>query len=176
MLSVPAKDFEKALQQSTASQPLFNLTVEGSSTPPHAVMIKELQTSPLSRQSLHIDFYKIDMDRKIRVSVPIVTTGKSKGVEMGGMLQIIRRELEVLSLPMEIPDVIEVDVTDLDIGDSVHVQDISRKSDIEFPADVNFTVLTILSPTKEEEPEEELEEELEEGEEAGETAEPEEQD
>jgi len=179
MLSIPAKDFEKALKESTASQPIFNLMVEGGSASPHTVMIKELQTSPLSRKSLHVDFYKIDMDRKIRVNVPIVTTGKSMGVELGGFLQIVRRELEVLCLPMEIPDVIEIDVTDLDIGDSVHLEDIPLEGNIEIPTDANFTVLTVLSPTKEEEPEEELEEGLEEeeGEEAGEKeAESEEQD
>lgn len=95
------------------------------------------------------------------------------------MLQIIRREIEVLCLPMAIPDVIEIDVTDLDVGDSVHVQDISVEGDVEIPSDVNFTVLTILAPTKEEEEEEELEEGLEEGEEGeegegGESAESEE--
>ena len=133
MLSVPAKDFENALKKSTASRPLFNLTVEGVGDVPHAVMIKELQTSPLSRESLHVDFYKIDMDRKIRASVPIVAIGKSVGVELGGMLQIVRREIEVLCLPMAIPDVIEIDVTDLDVGDSVHVQDISVEGDGEIP-------------------------------------------
>jgi len=119
------------------------------------------------------------MDRKIRVSVPIVATGKSVGVELGGFLQIVRRELEVLCLPMEIPDVIEIDVTDLDIGDSVHLDDIPLEDNIEIPTDANFTVLTVLSPTKEEEPEEELEEGLEEEEgeaAAGEPAESEEKD
>jgi len=179
MLSIPAKAFEKALKESRASQPVFNLMVEGGSTPPQTVMIKELQTSPLSRKNLHVDFYKIDMDRKIRVSVPIVATGKSVGVELGGFLQIVRRELEVLCLPMEIPDVIEIDVTDLDIGDSVHLDDIPLEDNIEIPTDANFTVLTVLSPTKEEEPEEELEEGLEEEEgeaAAGEPAESEEKD
>lgn len=169
MLSVPTKEFEYALQQSTASQPLFNLTVDDGGDSPTTVMIKELQTHPLSHHSLHVDFYRIDMDRKITVSVPVTTTGKCVGVEMGGMLQIIRRELEVLCLPMEIPDVIEVDVTDLEIGDSIHIQDIPLAGGLEVPSDVNFTVITVLSPTKTTEETGE-EEELEEGEEAEESA------
>jgi large subunit ribosomal protein L25 len=87
-----------------------------------------------------------------------VVTGKSVGVEMGGMLQIIRRELEVLSLPDRIPENITIDITDLDIGDSFHVQDLQLEENVEVPAEVNFTILTILTPKAEEE------EEVEEGE------------
>ena len=76
------------------------------------------------------------------------------------LLQVIRRELEVLCLPNEIPETIEVDVTDLDVGDSLHVEEIPVEGNIEIPADVNFTVITVLSPKiEEEEVEEELEEE-----------------
>jgi large subunit ribosomal protein L25 len=91
---------------------------------------------------------------------------------MGGMLQIIRRELEVLCLPDDIPEAIEIDITELDMGESVHVEDIPLEGDVEIPHEVNFTVLTILSGRIAEEEVEEVEEE---GEEAavveGETAE-----
>jgi large subunit ribosomal protein L25 len=104
------------------------------------------------------------MDRKIRVKVPIVTTGMAKGVELGGVLQIIRREIEVLCLPFEVPESFEIDVADLDIGDSIHVRDISQEGEIEFLEDENFTVVTLLIPKieEEEEPAEEEEEEAEE--------------
>jgi len=163
MLSIGLKDFEQALKQDSARQPVFNLVVQNGDTTTRTVMIKELQTHPVSRAVLHVDFYEIARDRKVRVSVPVVTTGKSIGVEMGGMLQVIRRELEVLCLPLEIPDAIELDITDLDIGDSIHVKEIPLTGGVEIPADVNFTVLTILSPKKEAVvEEEELEEGLEE--------------
>jgi large subunit ribosomal protein L25 len=127
-------------------------------------MVKELQTHPVSRDFLHVDFYEIAVDRKIRVKVPIVATGMAKGVELGGVLQIIRREIEVLCLPLEVPESIEIDITDLDIGDSIHVGDISQEGEIEFLEDENFTVVTLLSPKIEEveEPTEEEEEEAEE--------------
>jgi large subunit ribosomal protein L25 len=127
-------------------------------------MVKELQTHPVSRDFLHVDFYEIAMDRKIRVKVPIVTTGMAKGVELGGVLQIIRREIEVLCLPFEVPESFEIDVADLDIGDSIHVRDISQEGEIEFLEDENFTVVTLLIPKieEEEEPAEEEEEEAEE--------------
>jgi large subunit ribosomal protein L25 len=141
-------------------------------------MIRELQVHPVSGNPLHVDFYEVDMKRKINVSIPVVTVGKSQGVVLGGMLQLVRRELEVLCLPDEIPESIEVDITDLEIGDSLHVDEIEVGENIEIPADVNFTVITVLAPTLEEEEEEEEEEgvegeegvETEEGDEAAEPA------
>ncbi|MCJ7830000.1 MAG: 50S ribosomal protein L25, partial [Desulfobacterales bacterium] len=72
------------------------------------------------------------------------------GVEAGGILQVIRRELEVLCLPLEVPKVIEIDISALEIGDSIHLDEVALPANIEVPADVNFTVLTILSPMVEE--------------------------
>jgi large subunit ribosomal protein L25 len=172
LLSVEISDLEKALKKSSASQALLNLTISNSENTSRTAMIKELQTHPVSRNYVHIDFYEISMDRKIRVKVPVTVKGKSRGVEEGGILQIIRRELEILCLPTAIPETIELDITDLDIGDSIHVKEIPLQGDIEMPADVNFTVITIVSPKAEvEEVEEEAEEEVEESAEEKETPE-----
>jgi large subunit ribosomal protein L25 len=162
LLSVSVKDLEKALKKSTASQAILNLTIHNGENTSRTAMIKELQTHPVSRNYLHVDFYEISMDRKISVKVPVIVKGKSRGVEEGGILQIIRRELEILCLPTEIPETIEIDITDLDIGDSIHVKEIPFKGDIEIPVDVNFTVITIVSPKAEVEEVEEAEVEAEE--------------
>ncbi len=167
MLSVDKKELETTIKQGAVGRSLYSLVIDdGKQT--KAAMVKELQTHPVSDEILHVDFYAVDMQRKVRVNVPVVTTGKSKGVELGGMLQIIRREVEVLCLPDRIPESLVVDITDLDLGDSLHVKDIPLGEDIEIPADVNFTVLTILSPKVEAAAEEE---EAEEGEEAAEAEE-----
>ena len=166
LLSVNTGDFEEVLKKGNVSQVLLNLVIQNGKAYSKSVIIKELQMHPVSQDFLHIDFYEIDMKRKIKVNIPVVATGKSKGVELGGVLQMIRHELEVLCFPGEIPEEIVIDVTDLDMGDSVHVKEISLEGDMEIPAEVNFTVLTILSPkVEEEEVVEEEEEELEEGEE-----------
>ena len=123
----------------------------------------------MSRDFLHVDFYEVDLKRKINVMVPVTTTGKCIGIEMGGMIQLIRRELEVLCMPGELPESIEIDITELNIGDSVHVEDVKLEGDIEIPPDVDFPILTILSAKMAEEEVEE--EELEEGEEGAEGAE-----
>ncbi len=148
MLSVGVRDLRQAIKKNKIGQLLVTLAIsdDKGSASTRSAMMKELQIEPLSRNFLHVDFNEISMDRKIRVKVPVVTKGKSKGVEEGGMLQVIRREVEVLCLPGRIPEAFEIDVTDLDMGDSVHVNELPLGSDIEIPADVNFTVLTVLSP------------------------------
>ena len=166
LLSIDSKEFEQILKESSVGSVLLNLQIQNGKTMTRSAMIKELQTHPVSGTFLHVDFYEIDMQKKITAKVPVVAKGQSAGVELGGLLQYVRRELEVLCLPTAIPEAIEVDITDLEIGDSIHVEDISLSGDIEIPADTNFTVVTILAPKVEEEPVEE--EELEEGEELAE--------
>ena len=163
LLSIDFKDFDLVTKKANIGSVLLNLQIENGQTLTRPVMIKELQTQPLSGAFLHVDFYEIDMQRRIRVGVPVVTRGKAAGVEEGGMLQIVRREVEVLCLPTAIPDIIELDVTHLNIGESIHVHEIPFASDIEIPEDVDYTVVTVLAPKVEKLEEEEV---LAEGEEA----------
>lgn len=179
LLSVNIKEFEQILKKGNIGSIILNLVIQNGKKVTKPAMIKEFQSHPVSGDFLHIDFYEIDMQRKINVMIPVVTKGICKGVELGGLLQIIRREIEVLCMPGDIPEAIEIDITDLDMGDSLHVDEIPLGDNVEIATDVNFTVLTIVSP-KVEEVEEEEEEALE-GEEAaaegeaGEGAEPEEE-
>jgi large subunit ribosomal protein L25 len=130
-------------KRNAAAQAVITLTVEGVSGS-RTAMIKELQKDCMTGSYQHADFYEVAMDRKVSVKVPVLTIGKCIGVENGGMLQLVRRELEVLCFPNKIPKSIVLDVTDLDIGGSIHVEDIPLDADVEIPADVNFTVLTVL--------------------------------
>jgi large subunit ribosomal protein L25 len=161
LLTVNLSDIEQILRSANVGQALLSLVIQNGQESTRPVMIKELQTHPVSGRFLHIDFYEIDLERKIRAMVPVVTSGQSKGVELGGLLQTVRHEVEVFCLPTQIPETIEVDVTDLDIGDSIHVEEIQLEGDVEILFDVNFTVVTVYAPKVEAEPEEE-EEELEE--------------
>jgi large subunit ribosomal protein L25 len=174
LLSVNKNDLETVLKTGGVGQVILKLVIQhNGETRTMPAMIKELQTHPVSRNFIHIDFYEINMDRKITVKVPVVTTGVAKGVELGGILQTVRRELEVECLPLEVPESIVIDISDLDIGDSIHVGKISLEGDIEILDDEDYTVVTVVSPRLEEAeaPEEEEAEEgiTEEGEEAAET-------
>ncbi len=162
-LSIDKLELEPIFKSGAVAQKLLKLQIEGADDTRN-VMIKEMQRHPVSHNLLHLDLYEVSMDHKIKVMVPVVTTGKCIGVEMGGMLQLIRRELEVFCLPDRIPEKITIDITDLDIGDSFHVEDLALEGEVEIPADVNFTILTISSTKAEEE---KAEGEEEEGEEEG---------
>jgi len=146
LLAVPTLSLERILKKKSAGRSIFNLSIQNGETASRTVMIKELQIDPISKNFIHVDFYEIDMNRKIRIKVPVAIQGKAKGVENGGILQVIQREIEILCLPMEIPNVVDIDVTQLDIGDSIHVKDISLGGHIEIPSDTNFTVVTVVSP------------------------------
>lgn len=174
LLTVNIREFEQIVKKGNIGSIILSLVIQNGKKITKQAMIKELQSHPVSGNFLHVDFYEIDMQRKINVMIPVVTQGISKGVELGGLLQIVRREIEVLCMPGDIPESIEIDITDMDIGDSLHVEEIPLGDNIELPADVNFTVVTILSPKVEEveveEEEEALEGEAVEEEAAGETA------
>jgi large subunit ribosomal protein L25 len=145
-LAVNTHDIELLLNKISYSQALINLRVDNGQSFEKMVMIKEIQADPITQNYLHLDFYEVRMDQKISTTVPVEITGVSKGVEAGGTLQIIRRELDVVCLPSQIPDSIVIDISELDMGDSIHVEDIRPEGDLEIPFDVNFTVVTVVSP------------------------------
>ena len=169
MLSVTTKELETILKTSNIGQVLLNLLIQNGKQNSRTAMIKELQTQPVSGNLLHVDFYEVAMDQKIKISIPVVTTGQATGVEEGGVLQMVRHEVEIFCFPNNIPESLEVDITDMSIGDSKHIDEVSIDESFELVDESNFTIVTVLSPKAEEV--EEVEEE-EEGEEAeAETAE-----
>jgi large subunit ribosomal protein L25 len=156
LLSIDSREFEQIAKKSTIGSVLLNLQIQNGDATSRPAMVKELQTHPVTHRFLHVDFYEIDMQRKIKVMVPVVVRGKAKGVEEGGLLQIVRREIEVLCLPTEIPEAFEVDVSDLDIGDAIHLEDIQTVVNVEIVEETNVTVVTVLAPKVEVEAVEEL--------------------
>jgi large subunit ribosomal protein L25 len=167
-LSLESRELEKMFSSPEYSRGLINLEIKGGDPYSKTVMVKELQIDPVKAHFLHLDLLEIRMDKKIATMVSINPVGTPKGVEEGGTLQIIRRELEVYCLPANIPEHIDVDVSKMEMGDSLKVSDIEVSGDVEIPYDVDFTVATVVSPRMEEAPEEGEEGETAgEGEEAG---------
>jgi large subunit ribosomal protein L25 len=158
----------KALRGGAGERSLINLTIEGLQDGPitKTVILKEKQIDPIKRTLLHVDLYTVAMDETIHVAIPVHVAGKAHGVELGGVLEQVLREIEVECLPGDIPPGIDVDVTALDIGDSVHVKDVTLEK-AKILADPEQTIVTVVPPTVYEEPvlEEEIAEEEVEGEE-----------
>ncbi|NJL58485.1 MAG: 50S ribosomal protein L25 [Desulfobacteraceae bacterium] len=150
-LAVNISEFERALKNNKTrmGQTVFSLNIQDGNK--RSAMVKELQRHPLTGAFLHADFYEIAMDRKVKVKVPVITKGIAKGIDLGGMLQVIRREVEVLCFPNEIPNNIEIDVTELNVGDAIHVKDLKPEGNIEIIEDAEFTVLTLLGKKAEKE-------------------------
>jgi large subunit ribosomal protein L25 len=124
---------------------LFNLRVEGKADlDPQVAMMRDVQIDPITREIIHIDFHKINLTEKVEVAVPIELVGKAEGVKLGGILQQIERELHVRCLPMQIPNSIDVDVTSLKIGDSLHVRDLSLAEGIEILTIGDHTLVTVV--------------------------------
>jgi large subunit ribosomal protein L25 len=152
----------KALRGGAGERSLIKLTIEGLQDGPltKTVILKEKQVDPVKRTLLHVDLYTIAMDEEIHVSVPVHVEGKAIGVEQGGVLEQVLREIEVECLPGDIPPRIDVDVSSLDIGDSIHVGDITLAK-AKILVDPEQTLVTVVPPTVYEEPvvEEEMAEE-----------------
>jgi large subunit ribosomal protein L25 len=130
---------------------LINLSLGGDGGQTSLVILKELQRHPAKGQVLHADFQEVSMDRKIRVEVPLVFTGEPVGVkDKGGILEHTLRQLLVECLPLSIPDRITVDVVRLDIGDALHVSDITVGEGIRILDEGARVIASVLAPAAEE--------------------------
>ncbi len=160
-ISIDPSALQRLLQRGGAGMnTLIELSVDDIS---RTVLVKELQRDPVRGRPLHADFYLIELDKTVEVSVPIHLVGKPPGVEEGGILDHPLREIELECLPQAIPEGIDVDVSLLDVGDSIHVRDLTLPEGVSVQTDENQAVASVVAPAVVEEP---VVEELEEGEEA----------
>lgn len=123
-LAVNAKELMKLLKDKEENL-FIKLLIGDENITEKLSMIKELQIDPLTKRLLHADFYEIRMDQKITFDIPIHFIGEPSGIDKGGEVHHLKRDLKVSCLPNKLPDFIEVDLSQLDIGDAVRVQDIS---------------------------------------------------
>ena len=115
-------------------------------------LVKDMQYHPITGDVIHADLYEVDLTAKIQVHVPLHFVGKAAGVIRGGILQPIVREIEVECLPMDIPEFFNVEVSALDIGDSVHIEDLAMPEGVTAIYESNLALVAVVPPTVEEEP------------------------
>jgi large subunit ribosomal protein L25 len=115
------------------------------------VLFKAYEVDPVERKLLHADFLEVRLDEKVKVNVPVVLTGKPQGVVDGGILSQARYDIELWCLPKDIPVKIEIDVSPLKIGNSIHVKDLKLPPGVEAKFQTNFTIAAVVAPEKEEE-------------------------
>ncbi len=149
-LVVHSKELVKALQTEAGENVLIDLDIrKGGQADRKVVMLKDIQIDPLQRVTLHTDFYEVTMDEMVTVEVPVHLVGKPEGTKVGGILEQVRRTIQVQCLPGDIPKSIDVDVSALMIGDSIHVQDIGVEK-VKIISETNFTIATVVPPAVEE--------------------------
>ncbi|MBI5117737.1 50S ribosomal protein L25 [Candidatus Poribacteria bacterium] len=144
-LATNPKELDRVLHTHAGANVVINLMVEGLSADPVTVVVKEVQIDSIKDTMKHVDFCRISLDKKIRAHVPFKIIGDAPGVKQGGILERLLWELEIESLPMQIPDYIEIDVSALNIGDSLTVSSITAPEGVTVvtPSDVGVVAVAV---------------------------------
>jgi len=153
LLSMDAHELSVLFARIRVESTVIDVTIEGEASPVKA-LVREVQKHVVKDDLLHVDLYQIHAGESITVDVALRLVGAAPGVKAGGLLQQALSEIEVRCLPDRIPDSIEVDISSLDIGDSIHVSDITPPEGVEFLVDADRTVCSVQPPAVEAAPEE----------------------
>lgn len=147
LLAVNPAALKQALSTEAGENTLLEITYkDDSSEVKRLSLLREVQYDFLTSKPIHFDFQALDINKKITVNVPVRITGKARGIKEGGILEEILREIPVECLPKDIPNSFEVDVTDLDIGHSIHVSALRVSENFHILKDDDDTIVTILAP------------------------------
>ncbi len=150
-LQVSRREINSMLSHASGENILVELEVKGSAN--RLALVQEVQHAPVSGDVLHIDFHAVSMDEMIEADVPLEPVGTANGVKnFGGLLEQSLRSLSIECLPRDLPDVITVDVSDLNVGDAIHVRDIKLPDGVTTRVSPDLTAISVLAPTVEEEP------------------------
>lgn len=150
-VAVDPKPLMRILHSGSGVNTLITLKLDGEGD--SRVLVKEFVVDPVTSHLIHADFFRVNMDRRIRVSVPVVFKGEARGVKVeGGVLDVVNREIELETLPGEIPDAIEVDVSNLGLTDAVHLRDVAQSARWTPVSDIDMMLVHVIMPRAVEEP------------------------
>jgi large subunit ribosomal protein L25 len=149
-LKVPRKSLVSLMRKGIGENTIFKLHLKGTDQQRH-VMIRDMALDPISRSLLHVDFVRILLDRKLRVSVPVEIVGTAVGVKTeGGLLNVVTHDLEIECLPADIPPTIRVDVTELHVHDAIRVSDLTFESKTRVLEAADRVIVHVAVPKAEE--------------------------
>ena len=151
-LQVSRRDISLMLSHASGENILVELEIDGEKSG-RLALVQEVQHAPVGGDILHVDFHAVSMDEVIEADVPLEPTGTAEGVKtFGGLLEQALRSLAIECLPRDLPDVITVDISHLNIGDAIHVREIPLPQGVTTRIPADLTVFSVLAPTVEEEP------------------------
>ena len=149
-LEVGLKEMEDLIHHSVSETILVDLAVDGEAKLRRLALVQEVQHHPLSGKVLHVDFHEVAENEKVTVTVPVETAGEAAGVKTGGgVLEHVLFKLKVRALPRDLPEVITVDVTPLEIGQSIHLGEIPLPPGVEVIGDRKVPVISVAAPITE---------------------------
>lgn len=135
------------LMHGTPLNTLINLDIEGEGGPARKVIIRELQKNPVSGDLVHIDFHSVAMDRPITITIPVRTVGIPLGVKtFGGIVEHIQRDITISCLPAHIPEEVTLDISELNVGESLHVSNLILEN-VTILDEATRTLVTVVAPT-----------------------------
>lgn len=152
MVQMPVLPLEKLYEQ-VGHTGVFNLEIDsedGAAT--HPVLIWQVQRHPYKNSFLHIDFYGVDLDSEVKVDVPVEYVGTAKGVKLGGVLETYREFVRLGSKPLDMPQKITVDVSGMNIGDTISVGDLQLPPNVHAVYDHDYAVVSVLAKGKDDDP------------------------
>ena len=150
-VAVDPKPLLRILHSRSGVNTLITLQVEGEGD--SRVLVKDLLLDPVTHSMLHADFVRVNMDRRITVTVPVVIKGEARGVKQeGGVIDFVHREIELQTLPLEIPNSIEIDVTNLGLNEAVYVRDVAQGATWLPISDADMMLVHVIMPRAVEEP------------------------
>ena len=150
-LQIDGREFVTRVAGTEGSH-LIRIASDAAELASKVALVKDVQYHPVSGSLQHVDLYEVDLTVKIAVKVPLHFVGKAAGVVRGGILQPIAREIEVECLPMDIPEYIDVEVSALDIGHSLHVSHLSIPAGVVAVYETDYPVVSVVPPTVEKAP------------------------
>lgn len=149
-LEVNKVEIENLIKHSVSENLLLDLTVSEDSRAKRLVLVQDIQHNPLTGSLLHIDLHEVSENEKVTVMVPVEAVGEAVGVKTGGgVLEHVLFKLKVRSLPKDLPEVIEVDVSNLEIGKAIHIGEVKAPEGVEILGDKNIPVFSVAAPVTE---------------------------
>ncbi len=149
-LEIGVKEMENLIHHSGSENILVDLSIEGTASIKRLALVQEIQHHPLTGKLVHVDLHEVVETEKVTVTVPVETVGEAAGVKTGGgVLEHVLFRLKVRALPKDLPEFLEVDVTSLEIGKSIHIGDIKPPAGVEILGDKKVVVISVAAPVTE---------------------------
>ena len=142
-VQVSARALAKVFSQ-VGRTTVFNLDIEGEGT--HPVLIWATQRDPIKSTFMHIDFYGVDLDKPVKITVPVEFTGVARGTKVGGKLETYREQIQLMAKPLDMPAKVTIDISGMDVGTTIQIANVQLPEGVKAAYDSNYALVSVLMP------------------------------